>query len=72
MRRYSWGFVAAMLVGLGAPHLEVALACRRPISEGCVWGRALLPVNVVASLVILGIPTFLVVVWLLGRRGKAK
>lgn len=72
MRRYAWGLLAAIVVGVGAPYLELALACRNSTSESCVWGRALLPVNIVASLVILGIPVFLLVVWYLGRRSLDK
>ena len=70
MNRYLWGLIAAVFVGIGVPLLEVKIACLRPASESCVWGRALLPVNIVATLVILGTPTFLFVVWLLGRRGR--
>lgn len=70
MRRYVWGTLAALFVSLAAPYLEVQFACRRHVAEGCVWGRALLPVNVAVTAVVAGVPTFLVVVWLLGRRRK--
>jgi hypothetical protein len=72
MRCYAWGLLAAVLVGLGAPYLELALVCHNSSSESCVWGRALLPVNIVGSLVVLGLPTFLLVVWFLGRRSHNK
>ena len=70
MIRYLWGLIAAIVIGVGAPLLEIAFACRNPSSEGCVWGRALLPVNIAATLLILGTPTFLIVVRILGRRSK--
>ena len=33
------------LVGFGWPLGELWLDCRTPTSEGCVWGKALLPVS---------------------------
>jgi hypothetical protein len=72
MNRYILALIAAVLVGLGLPQVEVALACRRPLSEACVWGHAYLPLNVAATLLLLGVPTFLVIIWLLGRRDRAE
>ena len=71
MNRYLWALIAAVVVGVGLPQIEIALACRHPLSEACVWGHAYLPLNVAATVLLLGVPTFLVVAWLLGRRGKA-
>ena len=55
-RRFS--FLAALCVGLiagvGYPFVDVALACRVPISEVCVWGKAYLPLTLSVSVVILG------------------
>ena len=68
MKRYLWSFIAAIFVGVGLPLLEVEIACLRPSSESCVWGRALLPVNIAATLVIVGAPTFFLVLWAQGRK----
>lgn len=72
MRRvgvYVLSAAAAVAVGTGIPLAVVWRACRRPASEGCVWGRALLPVNVTATCLIVGLPTFFLVRRLL--RGPA-
>jgi hypothetical protein len=37
------------LVGLALPLGELLLDCRRFDSEGCMWGRALLPVSLTAG-----------------------
>ena len=62
------GSLAGIGVTLAAPLIEVWFACRRPISEGCVWGKALLPVNFVCTALVLGVPTFLLVRWALRSR----
>ena len=36
-------------------------------SEACVWGKALFPLSIGVSLVVLGIPTALLVYWWAGR-----
>lgn len=72
MQRYLWATLAALIVGVGLPYLEVAVACQRPISEGCVWGRAYFPLNVAATLLIGGVPAFLAVLWLTRRSGKTE
>ena len=71
MRRQFWGFLLAAAVALGVPALEVANACRREISEGCVWGKALFWVNVAATFVIVGVPLWILLVWRLRRRSRA-
>lgn len=51
-------FRTALAVGLIAggsyPFAHVALACRAPISEACVWGKAFLPLTFGLSVVVLG------------------
>ena len=37
--------VGGVAIGLAFPLAELALDCRVRTSEGCVWGRALLPVS---------------------------
>ena len=43
-----------LMVGLGYPVVDVALACRTPTSEACVWAKAYFPLTLGASLVLLG------------------
>lgn len=45
---------AGLIVGVGYPFVDVALACRVPISEACVWGKAYLPLTLIVSVVFLG------------------
>jgi hypothetical protein len=43
-----------LLAGIAYPVVDVALACRIPISEACVWGKAYLPLTIGVSLVLVG------------------
>lgn len=43
-----------LIVGVGYPFVDVALACRVPISEACVWGKADFPLTLSVSVVALG------------------
>ena len=43
-----------LMVGIGYPFVDVALACRAPLSEACVWGKAYFPLMLGASVVMLG------------------
>ncbi len=43
-----------LIAGIGYPFVDVALACRMPISEACVWGKAYLPLTLSVSVVGLG------------------
>ena len=43
-----------LIVGVGYPFVDVALACRAPISEACVWGKAYFPLTLGVSVVVLG------------------
>ncbi len=45
---------AGLAAGIGYPLVDVALACRAPISEACVWGKAYLPLTLGVSVVVLG------------------
>jgi hypothetical protein len=54
-----WASVALALcagaaVGVAYPYVEIALACREPASEACVWGKAYFPLTLTVSLVLLG------------------
>lgn len=64
-------FLTALCVGLtagiGYPLVDLALACRVPISEACVWGKAYLPLTLSVSVVVLGGPVtgllYAVLIW---------
>ena len=43
----AWLFVA-----VGVPFAELWYKCREPASEGCVWGKALLPVSLAVCAVL--------------------
>ena len=43
-----------LVVGIGYPYLDLALACRTPDSEACVWGKAYFPLTMGLSLTLLG------------------
>jgi hypothetical protein len=43
-----------LIAGLAYPLIDLALACRAPVSEACVWGKAYLPLTLVLSVVVLG------------------
>lgn len=53
-------FLTALGVGLAAgfgyPLVDLALACRVPVAEACVWGKAYLPLTLGVSVVLLGGP----------------
>lgn len=62
----AWIAVAGGLAaGAGYPLMELLLACRVPLSEACVWGKAYFPVALAMSLVLLGgLVAGLVYAWL--------
>jgi hypothetical protein len=43
-----------LLVGLIYPVVDLGVACRKPTSEACVWGKAYLPLTLGASVMLLG------------------
>jgi len=43
-----------LLAGVGYPFVDVALACRVPTSEACVWGKGYFPLTLSLSVVIVG------------------
>ena len=50
----SIALLVGAAVGIGYPFIDVALACRLPISEACVWGKAYFPLTLTVSIVVLG------------------
>ena len=43
-----------LVVGIGYPFVDIALACRAPMSEACVWGKAYFSLTLTVSVVMLG------------------
>lgn len=59
------------VIGIGYPFLDVALACRAPDSEACVWGKAYFPLTLTISVVVLGgVAAGLVYAVLIWRRSR--
>ena len=46
--------VSGIAVGILYPIVDLAIACRVPTAEGCVWGKAYLPLTFGLSIVVLG------------------
>lgn len=46
--------LAGLVAGVGYPFVDVALACRVPASEACVWGKAYFPLTLGLSVVMVG------------------
>jgi hypothetical protein len=57
------GALAALMV----PYGNLWLKCQAPTSEACVWTRAYLPLSLGLTVVILGVPVFVVTLMLLRR-----
>jgi len=72
MRSRRTSLLIALALGLMAgtayPLIDLALACRAPISEACVWGKAYLPLTLGVSLVMVGGVVTLVTYRLLVRK----
>lgn len=43
-----------IVVGVGYPYVDIAVSCRIPTSEACVWGKAYFPLTLGLSIVLLG------------------
>lgn len=43
-----------LAAGVGYPLVDLALSCRIPASEACVWGKAYFPLTLGLSIVLLG------------------
>ena len=46
--------VVGLLAAVGYPFVDLAIACRAPTSEACVWGKAYFPLTLALSVVIVG------------------
>lgn len=60
-----------LIVGIGYPFVDVALACRVPVSEACVWGKAYFPLTLGVSVVVLGGAVTGLLYAVLIRRGQS-
>lgn len=58
-----------IVVGVGYPYVDLAISCRMPASEACVWAKAYFPLALGLSIVLLGgMSAGLVYAWLAWRR----
>ena len=46
--------VGGLVVGIGYPFVDIAIACRVPMSEACVWGKAYFSLTLTLSVVLVG------------------
>lgn len=46
--------VSGAVCGVAYPLIDLLIACRRPVSEACVWGKAYLPFTFGLSIPIAG------------------
>jgi len=46
--------IIGVVVGAASPFIDVALSCRAPESEACVWGKAYLPLSLSISIPLIG------------------
>lgn len=54
MKAAAIALALGLAVGIGYPLVDLALACRQPTSEACVWGKAYFPLALGLSVVLLG------------------
>src|SRR3954465_7028420 len=64
--------IAGPAIGVALPIVQVAFECREPHSEACVWGKALLPVGLAVSGILVGTLSAVVIYALLERRRRSK
>jgi hypothetical protein len=57
------GVVATLVVPFG----NVWLKCQQPTAEACVWSKAYLPLSLAFTSVFLGVPAFILALFLLRR-----
>ena len=55
-RRFSLliALLGGLVAGIGYPFVDIAIACRAPMSEACVWGKAYFSLTLTVSVVLLG------------------
>ena len=47
-------FFGGLAVGVGYPYVDIAIACRVPMSEACVWGMAYFSLTLTVSVILIG------------------
>jgi MFS family permease len=66
--------VLGVVAGAAYPLVDVALSCRVPESEACVWGKAYLPLSLGISIPIIGgvvaVAAYALWAWRSTRSGK--
>lgn len=73
IRRFPFltALAIGLMVGAGYPFVDVALACRLPSSEACVWGKSFLPLTLgISVLLVGGVVTGVLYAALIWRRGR--
>ncbi len=53
-RRWKLRLLLSVAIGISIPLIQVWLACRDPMSEPCVWGKAFLRLSVPVHAVVVG------------------
>ena len=59
---------ARIVAECGAADSAARADCPIPTSEQCVWGKSLLPISIVVSVLFLGLPAGGLAYWFAGRR----
>lgn len=59
--RIATRIAIAAAVAVAIPLVRLWIACRDPLSEACVWGRAYLPLSIGLYLLLAGPVVFLLV-----------
>ena len=49
-----FAIIIGLVAGVGYPLVDLALACRVPTSEACVWGKAYLSLSLGISIPLIG------------------
>lgn len=72
--KVSTATILGAVVGTAYPLVDLALACRAPESEACIWGKAYLPLSLGISIPLIGgvvaVVAYAVIAWRNRRQGK--
>ena len=60
-------FAVSLVATLVVPFGNLWLKCLQPTSEACVWSRAYLPLSLAFTTLFLGLPAFILTLFLLRR-----
>ena len=70
MRSRRLRLLIALAAGVVAAFGELALDCRRPDSEGCVWGRVYLPLSLGVGLLVVAPAAYALLTLVAALRGR--